>query len=184
MLNLRKFLQSSIKLNQNLYSTTRPISNFQSLNFNETHLMLKNSLKDFVDGEIVPRAHNIDKISEYPADIIKKMGELGLMAINVPEKYGGTGLDYMSYVIALEEISRGCASSGVIMSVNNSLYLGPVLAHGTEIQKEDFIRPFINGDKVGCFALSEPGNGSDAGAASTTARNQPDSWVLNGTKAW
>jgi butyryl-CoA dehydrogenase len=85
------------------------------------------------------------------------MGKLGLMAIDVPESLGGTGLDYLAYAIAMEEISRGCASAGVIMSVNNSLYLGPILKFGTDKQKESFIRPFAAGERVGCFALSEPG---------------------------
>jgi butyryl-CoA dehydrogenase len=100
----------------------RSISNVTSLNFSETHLMLKNTCKEFADKEIIPLAANIDKTSIYPSDIVKKMGELGLLAIEVPEKYGGTGLDYLAYVIAMEEISRGCASCGVIMSVNNVMH--------------------------------------------------------------
>uniref|UniRef100_A0ABI7YVI9 short-chain acyl-CoA dehydrogenase n=1 Tax=Felis catus TaxID=9685 RepID=A0ABI7YVI9_FELCA len=115
---------------------------------------------------------------------VKKMGELGLLAMDVPEELNGAGLDYLAYAIAMEEISRGCASTGVIMSVNNSLYLGPLLKFGSKEQKQLWITPFTGGDKIGCFALSEPGNGSDAGAASTTARAEGDSWVLNGTKAW
>ena len=102
----------------------------------------------------------------------------------VPEQYDGTGLDYLAYAIALEEISRGCASCGVIMSVNNSLYLGPILKSGHESQKQHSITPFTKGEKIGCFALSEPGNGSDAGAASTTAKDGGDHWLLNGTKSW
>ena len=85
------------------------------------------------------------------------MGELGLMAVVVPEKLGGAGLDYLAYAIAMEEVSRGCASAGVIMSVNNSLFLGPVLKFGTDKQKENFICSFVTGERVGCFALSEPG---------------------------
>lgn len=98
---------------------------------------------------------------------------------------GGSGLDYLAYSIAMEEISRGCASSGVIMSVNNSLYLGPINEFGNDLQKQQFITPFTSGENVGCFALSEPGNGSDAGAASTTATlKNNDYYLLNGTKAW
>ncbi|KAK2102759.1 hypothetical protein P7K49_020426 [Saguinus oedipus] len=104
--------------------------------------------------------------------------------MDVPEELGGAGLDYLAYAIAMEEISRGCASTGVIMSVNNSLYLGPILKFASKEQKQKWVTPFTSGDKIGCFALSEPGNGSDAGAASTTARAEGDSWVLNGTKAW
>ena len=116
--------------------------------------------------------------------MIKKMGDLGLMGIDIPEEYGGTGLDALAYAVALTEISRGCASAGVIMSAHNSLYLGPVKYFGSHEQKENWITPFVTGDKIGCFGLSEPGNGSDAGAASTTARDGGDHWVLNGTKAW
>lgn len=112
------------------------------------------------------------------------MGELGLMAITTPESLGGTGLDYLAYSIAMEEISRGCASAGVIMSVNNSLYLGPIEKFGNDKQKDKYISPFTSGDKIGCFALSEPGNGSDAGAASTTAKIQTDCIKINGTKCW
>lgn len=97
---------------------------------------------------------------------------------------GGTGLDYLAYAIAMEEISRGCASAGVIMSAHNTLYLGPVAHFGSDAQKEQFVTPFTSGKQIGCFALSEPGNGSDAGAASTTAVLKGDKYVLNGTKAW
>lgn len=97
---------------------------------------------------------------------------------------GGTGLDYLAYAIAMEEISRGCASAGVIMSAHNTLYLGPIDSFGNDAQKKAFVEPYTTGVKVGSFALSEPGNGSDAGAASTTATLKGDRWVLNGTKAW
>uniref|UniRef100_A0A8C4QZP8 Short-chain specific acyl-CoA dehydrogenase, mitochondrial n=1 Tax=Eptatretus burgeri TaxID=7764 RepID=A0A8C4QZP8_EPTBU len=150
----------------------------------ETHYMLRQTCRDFADKELVPIAGRLDREHCYPAQQIKMMGQLGLMAVSVPEKYGGTGLDNLAYAIAMEEISRGCASAGVIMSANNSLYLGPVAKYGNESQKEEWITPFCDGLKVGCFALSEPGNGSDAGAASTTAQLDGDSWVLNGTKAW
>ncbi len=120
----------------------------------------------------------------YPKDQVKKMGELGLMGINVPEQFGGAGLDALAYAVSLEEISRGCASAGVIMSAHDSLYINPIVAHGTEEQKEKFVAPFVHGDPVGSFCLSEPGNGSDAGAASTMAKEDGDKWILNGTKAW
>lgn len=146
--------------------------------------MLYKTCRDFAEGELKPIAAKLDKEHLYPKEQIKKMGELGLLSIAVPENLGGTGLDYMAYAIALEEISRGCASTGVIMSVHNSLYLGPIEKFGTAKQKEKYIRTFIDGQKIGCFALSEPGNGSDAGAASTVARNVGDGYVINGTKSW
>lgn len=150
----------------------------------DTYQMLYKTCRDFAEQELKPNAAKYDRDHLYPGDAIKKMGELGLMAIATPEEHGGSGLDYLAYAIALEEISRGCASAGVIMSVNNSLYLGPINHWGTDKQKQDFVSPFCSGDTVGCFALSEPGNGSDAGAASTTAKLQGDKWVLNGTKCW
>lgn len=150
----------------------------------DTYQMLYKTCRDFAEGELKPNAAKYDKEHLYPAEAIKKMGELGLMAIATPEELGGAGLDYLAYAIALEEISRGCASAGVIMSVNNSLYLGPILHWGTNKQKNEFVTPFCTGDIVGCFALSEPGNGSDAGAASTTAKDNGSSWLLNGTKCW
>ncbi|XP_071945357.1 short-chain specific acyl-CoA dehydrogenase, mitochondrial-like isoform X2 [Antedon mediterranea] len=150
----------------------------------ETHAMLRKTCRDFADNELAPIAGELDKEHRYPKEQVKKLGELGLMAVDVPEKYGGTGLDYLAYAIAIEEISRGCASCGVIMSVNNSLYLSPIMEFGNEEQKQKYISPFVDGSRVGCFGLSEPGNGSDAGAASTTAHLDGDHWVLNGTKAW
>lgn len=146
--------------------------------------MLYKTCRDFADAELIPVAKEIDKSHRFPAEQIKKMGELGLLSIPIPEKYGGTGLDYLAYAIGMEEISRGCASCGVIMTVNNTLYLAPVLYFGSEEQKEKFIRPFTTGEKIGCFALSEPGNGSDAAAATTTAKLVGDKWILNGTKNW
>jgi len=113
------------------------------------------------------------------------------MGINTPGEYNGSELDALSYAIAMEEISRGCASVGVIMSAHNSLYLYPIQTFGNDTLKEQFVAPYaqcVQDDdgsmKVGCFGLSEPGNGSDAGAASTTATKDGDGWIINGTKAW
>jgi len=150
----------------------------------DTHEMLRQTCRDFADRELRPIAGMLDKEHRYPREIIAQIGELGLMAIDTPVEEGGTGLDYLAYAIAMEEISRGCASTGVVMSVNNSLYLGPVNKYATPEQKEQFQQPFLHGEHVGCFALSEPGNGSDAGAASCTATLKGDKWILNGTKAW
>lgn len=111
----------------------------------ETYQMLYKTCRDFAEAELKPNAAKYDREHLYPGDAIKKMGELGLMAIAVPEDLGGTGLDYLAYSIALEEISRGCASAGVIMSVNNSLYLGPLLKWGSKKQKDEFITPFCAG---------------------------------------
>lgn len=140
--------------------------------------------RDFVDNELAPVASQNDKEHRFPAEQIATMGELGLMGILIPSEYGGAGLDPLAYAVACEEISRGCASAGVIMSVNTSLFCDPVLKFGTDEQKATTLTECASGQKLGCFALSEPGNGSDAGAASTTAVRDGDDWVLNGTKAW
>lgn len=150
----------------------------------EEQLSVAQLCRDFAEKELVPIAAKLDREHLYPAEAMKKLGEMGMMGIAVPPEYGGSGMDYVSYAIAMEEISRGCASSGTIMSVNNSLYSYPVDVFGTPAQKEKFLTPCASGAELGCFMLSEPGNGSDSGAASTTARDAGTHWVLNGAKAW
>ncbi|KAH8050733.1 oxidoreductase [Aureococcus anophagefferens] len=133
---------------------------------------------------LYPIAGEVDRLHRYPGEVVSELGEMGMMGMMVEEAHGGGDMDALSYAVALEEVSRGCASTGVIMSVNNSLYCAPVRANGDEAQLAEFLAPFAAGEKLGCFGLSEPGSGSDAGAASTTARDDGDAWVLNGTKAW
>jgi len=164
------------------FSTGAPSASFGALS--EEHNMLRENVRSFADNELVPNAAKWDKEHLFPADAIKQMGEMGLLSIAVPEELGGTGMDNLAYSIAMEEISRGCASCGVIMSVNNSLYLDPVVKNATPEQREQFLDPFLHTGQVGCFALSEPGNGSDAGAASTKAEKKGDKYILNGSKAW
>ncbi len=146
--------------------------------------MIAEMCRNFAETELKPIAAQSDRDHTYPADAMKKLGELGMMGVCVSPDYGGSGMDTVSYAIAIEEISRGCASAGVIMSVNNSLFCGPVEKYGTAAQKEQFLAACATGEKLGCFMLSEPGNGSDASAASTTARDGGDHWILNGSKAW
>lgn len=150
----------------------------------ETHELLRKTCRDFATNKLKPIAAKHDQEHLYPADQIKALGELGLMGVFVPDTDGGAGLDVLSYAIAMEEISRGCASCGVIMSVNNSLFCDPIQKFGSADLKKRFLEPYASGKKLGCFALSEPGNGSDAAAAKTTATKTPNGWVLNGTKAW
>jgi butyryl-CoA dehydrogenase len=150
----------------------------------ETHEMLRKTCREFADKELVPIAGRLDREHRFPHEQVAQLAEMGLMGVALSEEDGGAGLDTFAYALAMEEISRGCASTGVIMSVNNSLFCDPVSKFGTPAQKENFLRPFATGKQLGCFALTEPGNGSDAGAARTTAERQGDSWVLNGTKAW
>nr|ADD24213.1 Short-chain specific acyl-CoA dehydrogenase, mitochondrial [Lepeophtheirus salmonis] len=160
--------------------------NSSYMNFNDTQRMLMDTCRAFAESELMPKAKLIDKEHRYPEECVKAMGELGLMAINTPEEYGGSGLGAMEYAIAMEEISRGCASNGVILSAHNSLYLDPINKNGTHEQKEKYVTPLTDGNQIGCFGLTEPGNGSDAGAASTMAKLSDDgsSYILNGTKAW
>jgi butyryl-CoA dehydrogenase len=150
----------------------------------EEHVMIAQTCRNYADGELKHVAGKIDKEHKFPGEQVKKLGELGLMGICVPSEFGGAEMDTLSYAIAMEEISRGCATTGVIMSANNSLYCYPVNTFATKEQKEKFLAPCASGEKLGCFMLSEPGNGSDAGAASTMAADHGDHWVLNGSKAW
>lgn len=150
----------------------------------ENHKILAKTIKNFAQKELTPNAALWDREHIYPKEAIKAMGDLGLMGIFIPEEWGGANLDVLSYVIAMEEISFGCASCGVVLSVNNSLYCDPILKYGNDEQREKYLKPFAAGQKLGCFALSEPNNGSDAAAMSTVAKPDGDYYILNGTKAW
>jgi len=155
-----------------------------SFGLDDVHQDIQRTCRNFAEQELKPMAAETDRTSKYPAETVKKLGEMGLLGIFIDPEYNGSGLDYMSYAIAMEEISRGCASTGVILSAHLSLYCAPVAANATPEQKQKWLAPFASGEKIGCFGLTEPGNGSDAGAASTTAVEDGDAWVLNGTKAW
>ena len=150
----------------------------------EEQRMLQQTCKDFADNELKPHAAKWDEEKRFPSEAVAQLRDLGLMGVAVPEKWGGPEMDNVSYVVAMEEISRGCASTGVIMSVNNSLYCDPVLRYGNDEQKERWLSPFASGQKLGCFGLTEPQAGSDAAAQKTTAVPDGDGWVLNGTKSW
>lgn len=140
--------------------------------------------REFAARELTPNARKWDERHEWPAEAVKKLAELSLLGVAVPEQYGGAGLDNVCYALAMEEISRGCASTGVIMSVNNSLYCDPILKFGTEEQKREFLEPFARGEKLGCFGLTEPEAGSDAAAQKTVAVRKGDEYVINGSKNW
>ena len=144
--------------------------------------MVQEMARDFAENEIKPKAPELDKSERHPAEIVQKMAELNLMGIAIPDVYGGGGADIISYVLALEEISRGCASVGVIMSVNNSLVCDPLSTFGTEEQKKKYLVPLASGKKLGCFGLTEPEAGSDAAAQKTSAVLQGDEWVIKGKK--
>jgi alkylation response protein AidB-like acyl-CoA dehydrogenase len=148
----------------------------------EEQQMVKDMAMRFAEAEIKPVAAHLDETHEHPGEIIKKMAELKFMGIAIPEEYGGGGMDYVSYVVALIEISKACASTGVIMSVNNSLYCFPVLTYGTHEQKVKYLTPAASGEVIGCYGLTEAGAGSDPAALRTTAVKEGDGWVINGEK--
>ena len=138
--------------------------------------MLVEQMRSFTDDYLIPRAAEMDKNHKFVPGHIKKCGEMGLLSVCVDPKYNGGGMDNLSFAIISEEINRGCASTGVLLGVNNSLYCSPIESFGTEEQKQKFLTPLTTGDLTGCFMLSEPGNGSDAGAASTNAIDKNDHW--------
>jgi butyryl-CoA dehydrogenase len=144
--------------------------------------MLQDQVRKFADAELAPVAAEIDKSGEFPWVNLKKMAQLGLLGIVVPEKYGGSGFDFVSLAIAIEEISRACATTGVIVAVNNSLTTYPILQFGSEEQKSKYLPLLCSGEKLGAFGLTEPNAGSDVAALESTARLEGDHYVLNGTK--
>ena len=148
----------------------------------EEQLMVRDMARRFAETEIKPKAAELDEKHEHPAEIVKQLGELKMMGIAVPEEYGGGGMDNISYVVSLIEISKACASTGAIMSVNNSLYCYPLMAYGTHEQKMKYLTPVAAGEKIGCYGLTEAGAGSDPAALRTTAVRDGDEWIINGEK--
>jgi butyryl-CoA dehydrogenase len=144
--------------------------------------MIQAVAREFAEKEVRPIADAIDREARFPRETVKRMGELGLMGIAIPEQYGGSGGDTVAYVVALEEVAKVCASHAVIMSVNNSLYCDPVYRFGTEAQKRRFLEPFASGQQLGCFSLTEPEAGSDASNQHTTAIRDGGHYVLDGRK--
>ena len=141
-------------------------------------------MREFAEAEVRPQAKELDETGKFPRETIRKAAELGLTGVTIPETEGGAGMDHVSYSIVIEEISRVCASTGVILSVQNSLYGGSVYRFGSEEQKQKFLVPFARGEKIGCYALTEPQAGSNAAAIATKAVRKGDRYVVNGTKAW
>jgi alkylation response protein AidB-like acyl-CoA dehydrogenase len=148
----------------------------------EEQKMLQQTIREFAESEIKPLAAEADHSGKFPIETIKKLAELGFMGIPFPEKYGGAGLDYLSYAMAVEEISTACASTGVIVSAHTSLCCDPIYSAGTEEQKQKFLTPLAKGFKIGCLGLTEPSAGSDAANIKTTAVADGNNWIINGTK--
>jgi len=149
---------------------------------NHDQLMMQKMVRDFVQEEIIPLATITDETHEFPLETIRKMGELGLMGIPIPEEYGGAGSDFLSYILAIEEIAKGCASTAVILAVHTSIGTFPILYFGTEEQKRKYLPKLARGEYIGAFALTETQAGSDASSLQTTAVRRGDYYILNGTK--
>ena len=155
-----------------------------NLQLTEEQQLLQKSVRDFAEAEVRPLAKELDETGHFPRELFKKAAELGLTGVALPEAEGGAGFDHIAYTIVIEEISRCCASTGVILSVQNSLYCDPIHRAGTDEQKRRLLVPFARGEKIGCYALTEPQAGSNASALQTKAVKKGDKYILNGTKAW
>jgi butyryl-CoA dehydrogenase len=161
-----------------------PGSNPLNLELNEEQKLLQRTVREFADNEVKPLAREIDETGNFPRETFRKAAELGLTGVALPESEGGAGFNHIAYSIVIEEISRVCASTGVILSVQNSLYCDPIHRFGTEEQKKQFLLPFARGEKIGCYALTEPQAGSNASALATKAVRKGDRYIINGAKAW
>jgi butyryl-CoA dehydrogenase len=153
-----------------------------NIQLTEEQRQVQDLCREFAAKELTPNARRWDAEHHFPSEAVKKLAEMGLLGVAVPAEWGGAGMDNVSYAVAMEEISRGCAGTGVIMSVNNSLYCDPVMKFGNEAQKKEFLVPFAKGEKLGAFALTEPMSGSDAAEMRTLAVKKGDQYLLDGTK--
>ncbi|REH45753.1 alkylation response protein AidB-like acyl-CoA dehydrogenase [Tenacibaculum gallaicum] len=153
-------------------------------NLTEEHLMIRDAARDFAQTELLPGVIERDEKQEFPNELVRKMGELGFMGVMVDPKYGGSGMDAISYVLIMEELSKIDASASVMVSVNNSLVCYGLEAYGTEEQKQKYLTKLATGEQIGAFCLSEPEAGSDATSQATTAEDKGDYYLLNGTKNW
>lgn len=165
-------------------STSEVVQAGPSLRLSAEHEMIRNTARDFAQNEIAPIAAEFDESGTFPLETIQKMGRMGFMGIEVPEQYGGAGMDTLAYVLALAEISKADAAHGTIMSVNNSLFCYAVLRFGTEDQKQRFLKPVASGEAIGAYSLTEPMSGSDAGTMRSRAVLDGEHYVINGRKSW
>ncbi|MGQ9490170.1 MAG: acyl-CoA dehydrogenase family protein [Anaerolineae bacterium] len=150
----------------------------------EEHRMLQETVREFVAKEVAPRGRHVDETGEFPWPTLKAMAKLGLLGLNVPEEYGGSGADYLSVALMLEEIGKGCGSTGLIVAAHLGLACGPLVLFGTEGRKRRWLVPMAQGKILGCLGLTEPGAGSDLRGIRTTAVRDGDGWVINGSKMW
>jgi len=175
---------SSAASRYNIALPYRRLEQALDLGLTEEQTLLQRTVRDFAETEVKPLAKELDETCQFPRETFRKAAELGLTGVAFPEQYGGAGMDHVSYAIVIEEISRVCASTGVILSVQNSLYCEPIYRFGTEEQKQKFLVSFARGEKIGCYALTEPQAGSNAAALRTKALLKGDKYIVNGTKAW
>lgn len=154
------------------------------LKLTEEHKMIQEAARDFAQNEIMPIAAKFDESGDFPLETVRKMGQMGFMGIEVPEEYGGAGLDCMAYVLAMVEIDKADASHGTIMSVNNSLFCNALMLFGTEAQKQTYVTPVASGEKIGAYSLTEPMSGSDSGTMRSRAVLHDGEYKINGTKSW
>ena len=150
--------------------------------FNQDHIMIQDMVREFAESEIMPIARKLDEEEKFPTELVKQMGELGLMGINVPEKYGGSGLDMVAYATAVMGLARADASVAITMAAHTSLGTMPILLHGSEEQKKTYLPKLASGEVIGAFGLTEPEAGSDAGSTKTMAVKQGDDYIVNGGK--
>jgi butyryl-CoA dehydrogenase len=163
-------------------TSTDPEAAAFDLALTESQELVQRTARDFATEKLLPIAHDIDEQGAVPPAILKELASLGFMGVYVPEELGGAGADTVSYILASEEINRACASTGVIIQSHNSLACDPILRFGTKAQHERWLRPLARGDKLGCFALTEPASGSDAAGLQMTAKRDGSGWLLSGTK--
>jgi butyryl-CoA dehydrogenase len=155
-----------------------------NLELTEEQHLLQRTVREFAEAEVKPLARELDETGAFPHETLRKAAELGLTGVAIPEAEGGAGMDHICYAIMIEEIARVCASTSVVLSVQNSLYCDPIHRFGTDEQKKKFLIPYARGEKIGCYALTEPQAGSNAAALATKAVLKGDRYVVNGTKAW
>ena len=154
------------------------------LPFTDEHHMVRETVRSLVDDKIAPRAMEIDEHHKYPHEAMAELAALDMLGIYIPEQYGGAGLDYVTYYIVMEELARGCGSTALTYTAHSGLCMTPILLLASEEQKKTWLAPLASGEKTGCFGLSEPGSGSDAGALTTVAVRDGDDYIISGTKMW
>ncbi len=153
-------------------------------NLSEEHIQLQQTFREFAENEVKPLAKELDETERFPTETVQKMAEMGMMGLPIPEKLGGSGVDQLGYVLAVEELSKVCATTGIILSAHTSLCCWPIMTFGTEEQKEKYLKPLASGQKLGAFALTEPSAGTDASMQKSTAVLDGDHYILNGNKVF